>query len=78
MPLSPAPENRALTAAVCKRLGIWPLDPKHRPGRQCLCAECFGDRETAFSQPTTVPPGELAHLRTRRRRKAFAWEEDAA
>lgn len=68
-------EDRDLTIAVCKRLGIWPLGA-HRPGSRCVCPDCFGD--AAGDRPTSIPPDELAHLRTRRRRKAFAWEEDFA
>ena len=77
--IASAPENRALTVAVCKRLGIWPLDRTHRTVGQCACPSCFGDSPTGMREPeTTVDPAELAHLRAKRRRAAFFWEEDAA
>lgn len=73
-----APENRALTVAVCKRLGIWPLDRKHRQG-DCCCPSCFGDTTVQVREaPTNVDPNELTHLRAKRRQAAFPWEIDAA
>lgn len=73
-----APENRALTVAVCKRLGIWPLDRKHRDG-SCQCPACFGDNTVRMRESkSTVSPDELAHLRAKRRQACFPWEEDAA
>lgn len=72
------PEDRARTIRMCKRLGIWPLDRKHRE-RHCMCPRCFGDDPVRMREaPTSVDPGELAHLRAKRRPKAFAWEEDYA
>ena len=65
------PENRALTVGVCKRLGIWPLDRKHRAQGDCCCPSCFGG-------VATPPPDELSHLRAKRTRVALPWEEDAA
>lgn len=72
------PENRALTAGVCRRLGIWPLDTRHRDRPGCMCSRCFGDLSTTFTVPTSQPPDELAHLRVKRHRVALPWEEDAA
>ena len=71
------PEDRARTIRMCKRFGVWPLSI-HRDHDRCVCPHCFGDQATAFSVPTQTSPGELAHLKPRRQRKAFMWEEDYA
>lgn len=61
------PEDRARTVGMCRRLGVWPLDHRHRDSKSCCCESCFAGK-----------PDELAPLRKRRKPKAFFWEEDAA
>lgn len=68
------PENRDLTIAVCRRLGIWPLTERCSSKPSCCCPRCF-EPETA-DQPLTSD--ELAELRRRRSSvKKFPWERAA-
>lgn len=73
------PEDRTRTIRMCKSLGIWPLDRRHRQNPHCCCERCFGDVEVGFAnREATISPDQLAHLRAKKRRVALPWEEDAA